>query len=224
MNRLFEIPLNNSGVTEFNLINFLSVYLTQLLNSQSPYGNQTSQNFFKALLTLPPIWFQANGDSNNTQQVSNIPLPGLPSELYVVANLAKSETRIVISQWTVIIFVILGVGVYAWSIALLGWGMGIQGPRIGPFRLVDFASRVASAGMAEASLAHAISKAAGASDVRLNLEQLRLFLREQRLDQVDEMTNEGELETGEMTGASKTIGFSTKAAGYQKLKLHDMYR
>lgn len=119
---------------------------------------------------------------------------------------------------------ILGLGVYAWSIALMSWGMKIQGPNISLIPLADFASRLASAGMAEASPAHALSGAAGASEARMDLEVFRFFLREMSFDQGREVGHEMETKSGGATDrSSRTIGFSTKAKGYEKLKRHEIY-
>lgn len=73
---------------------------------------------------------------------------------------------------------------------------------------MDFASRVASAGMAEAYPAHALSGAAGSSEMRMDLKELRLFIIEMSFDQGQEFGHETEPESGGvMDRSSKTIGF-----------------
>ena len=97
--------------------------------------------------------------------------------------------------------------------------MRIQGPDISSFPLVDFASRVASAGMADGSTADALSRTATGSDLRAHLQNLRLFLRELDFDQEDEFERQAEAGSGGLTQASnKTIGLSARAEGYARLK------
>jgi len=120
---------------------------------------------------------------------------------------------------------VLGLGLYAWSITVMGWGMRIQGPYISSFPLVDFASRVASVGMADGSPADALSRTAAGSNVRVHLQGLRLFLREVGFDHVDAFERQAEDASGGLTETgNKTIGFSTKPDRYARLKLHEIYR
>ncbi len=105
--------------------------------------------YLQSILTIPVLWFEPNDLNYNKQDVENIPTPNLPPELYVTGKFAQSVNRILISQWTVVLFMLISIGIFVWSVGWLAWAMTIQGPRIGPFPLVDFASRIASAGTGE---------------------------------------------------------------------------
>jgi hypothetical protein len=140
------------------------------------------QNFgglylLRSILALVLVSFNVNSFWNsinaNVFQIT-------PADLHVTGTYATSVNRVMIDKWTVIIFVLLGVGIFAWCITWLIWTQSIQGPRIGPFPLLDFASKIASAGSMEDSSVELIGSVAVAeqSEVREQLENVRLYFGE----------------------------------------------
>jgi len=107
-------------------------------------------------VTVPRDWFSANGRYNNTT-----PIPNLPSNLYVAVSLAKSQLRLFISPWTVICYMSMRLGIVAWCTMCLIWAMGIRGPPISPFPLINFGSRVTSGARGTRSPARIFAEIAG---------------------------------------------------------------
>jgi hypothetical protein len=152
---------------------------------------------------------------------ADTPTPDLPAYLYVTASLAKSNNRIVIAQWTVISFMVLGLGIYIWCLAWLSWAMTIQGPNISQFPIMDFASRIVSGGMAEDSLVPILAPLTNASAFRRNLEGVRIFLGD-IWPRGGSSEDNGPRVPG--LGAPRgKIGFSTESAARQRLRKGVIY-
>lgn len=160
LNRFFAST--EADTTTQDLIRWVTTYLSSYLTTPSPTELLAAVNFLRELLTVPLLWFQAN-DLNGALVATSVdvPTPGLPFDLYVTAGFARSERRIVIAQWTMIVFASVGVAVYAWCISFLCWAMrvDIQGPKVGSYPLLNFASRITT-GMLDRSLAE-VDKSGG---------------------------------------------------------------
>jgi hypothetical protein len=150
LDRFFVDPplAANQTTTTLGVISWVIAYANTL--SVSPVGIADAKEVLRALLTIPMLWFQPNLLGNSTLSTTSRPFdrprPDLPSKLYVTANLAPFQSRIIIAKWAVIVFTVLGSVLYLWGIAFLMWGIRIQGPKIGPFPLLEFAARVAAGG------------------------------------------------------------------------------
>jgi hypothetical protein len=207
LDRFFNVPdeSGNQSTTTQDFIRWVNTYLNAYLLTASPGELLDTQNFLRSLLTLPLIWFQSNSESNVVAPHSDSLTSNLPSNLYVTASLSQSESRIVISRWTTIVFMSVGLVVYAWCIAWLAWTMTIQGPNISFFPLLDFASRVASS---ESLLGEDFARLASTSrnsDIKEQLQDVKIYLRVTRRDPgVAQAGSDGEV---------SRIGFSTSVAG-----------
>jgi hypothetical protein len=139
MDKFFDVG-GNPGLLTYTWAYFANTNLTST-------SLITPEIYLRGLLTLPLLWFQANGLSDTTiTRPSVTVIPNLPSELYVTGSLAKSQGRIILRQWTVVVYLLLSLGVYIWCLAGLVWAMFRQGPNNSPFPLVDFASRICFSG------------------------------------------------------------------------------
>jgi hypothetical protein len=210
LDRFFNVPdeSGNQSTTTQDFIRWVNTYINAYLLTTSAGELLDTENFLRSLLTLPLLWFQANGESNTLAPHSDSLTPNLPSNLYVTASLSESQSRIVIAQWTTIVFMSIGLAIYAWCIAWLTWAMKIQGPNISFFPLLDFASRVASS---ESPLGEDFARLASTSqnsDIKEQLQDVRIYLRVTRRGSVDPQARSDE-------GLAK-IGFSTSAAGRLK--------
>ena len=209
----FFSPANSSiRIPELSLIDNLINHL-YFDSEVSIFAGTT---YLQSILTLPVLWFNPNSLNYNKETIENIPTPNLPPELYVTGKFAQSVNRILISQWTVVLFMLISIGIFVWSVGWLAWAMTIQGPRIGPFPLVDFASRIASAGIGENSGVNVIGRVAAAerSAIRKRLERERLFLGE---------ISGGQYGIQRMRSQGGKIGFSTSGTEVQELLPGKMY-
>jgi hypothetical protein len=97
---------------------------------------------FRALLALPIILFEVNGNNRDFATNPDQLAAGLPSELYVTVDLTKSSTRPIIPLWTAIVYTTIAMLLYIWSMGCLFSTLFIVSPPSSPFEAVDFASRV----------------------------------------------------------------------------------
>src|SRR5271170_1984680 len=109
LDRFFgDAPLApNQTSTTLSLLNYVWVLVRRLQTFTEISGGDV---FLRSLLTVPLLWFQPNflgGNISTTPIPSDIPRAGLPSELYTTAHWEKSNARVVISLWTVIVFLAL---------------------------------------------------------------------------------------------------------------------
>ena len=160
-----------------DFVDWVWSYANQYVMYGSLYG---AEDFFRSMVTIPLLWSQVNGPFNSTF-ATKIPGPysGFPSDLYTTGQLARSENRIVIAKWTVIVYTILGSWMYLWCIMFLFWTMRIQGPRMSPWPLIDFGARLASGAVTEQSPSQSFAGVALAKqfEIRKQLEDRRVFLR-----------------------------------------------
>ena len=166
----------------YTIIDDFVSWVWSYVNQYVMYGSLGgAEDFFRSLITIPLIWAQANGMNYSNSSTTKIdsPLPGLPSNLYTTAILAEGESRVVIARWTVIVFTVLSSLIFLWCILLLVWAMRTQGPRMSPWPLIDFGSRIATGVITESSTAECFSSLSLArrSEIRKRLQGYRLFLR-----------------------------------------------
>lgn len=91
-------------------------------------------NYLRTILTspllmfhinAPLLMFHINGYANIFFDVpKNSTAIGFPSELYTTATYADSVGTIMISKWTVIIYLAIGASVYLWCAAVKGLSAG----------------------------------------------------------------------------------------------------
>ena len=152
----FFAPVSSSdSVVELSLTDTLINYLYFDNYKPSVFGGTY---YFQSILTWPVISFQVNDMNYNKPDIYDVPIPDLPNELYVTGQFAQSVNRIFISKWTVVIFMLIGGGIYIWCLAWLAWAMAIDNPGFGHFPIIDFASRIASAGVNENSAVNVIRR------------------------------------------------------------------
>ena len=206
LDRFFgDAPLApNQTSTTLSLLNYV---FNQVLPLQSPTRSSDGVLLLRSLLTVPVLWFQPNfmgGNISTTPIPTDIPRAGLPSELYTTAHWEKSNDRVVISLWTVIVFLALGTVIYVWCLALMTWAMSLQGPELSKFPLVDFASRIAAGRDLAKSPVDEIALAASGSGLKEKLQDVRLYLGDLTEQDVrDEIDSEGR------SLKDRKIGFST---------------
>ena len=135
---------SNSGPLDTNtttaaLMLFLSSYFVTA--SETPSG-VLATSYLRSLLALPLLLFQASWFNLNLKSSPDQPATGLPSELYVSADLARFGTRAYIPPWTVILYIIISLSAYIWAVGGLVFSALVQWPPASPFELIDFVSRV----------------------------------------------------------------------------------
>jgi len=112
LNTLFSSgPLTPAQVAAegFTIVDDFVDWVWSYANQYVTYGSLGGvEDFFRSLITMPLLWSQVNGLNFTLTAKLDGPVPGLPSNLYSTAVLAKSESRIVIARWTVIVFTALG--------------------------------------------------------------------------------------------------------------------
>jgi len=206
----------NQTTTTLALMAFL--WSNMVTSENTTAGLASSVTLLRSLVTVPLLWFQANYLSSGIIPLitADAPAPNLPEYLYSTANIAKSNNRIVIAQWTVISFMALGMGIYIWCLAWLSWATSIQGPNISQFPVMDFASRIVSGGMAEDSVAATIAPLARTSEFRKNLEGVRVFLGEVWHEDSSGEANEPGVAGGGAAGGE--VRSSTESGERQKVK------
>ena len=209
LNRFFS----NGSSTTTTLTSFAAIYFANDLVGSTPYLI-TPQIFLRALLTLPLQWFQANLLSNTTVvQSSTSVIPNLPSELYVQGTLSQSGSRILIAKWTVIAYMVVGLGVYGWCVGCLVWAMFRQGPNISSFPLVDFAARIASTEGTLGSILATFGRLASAEGLRKQLEGMKVYFGELMTERINE-------DDDDLVGK---IGFLEEKKHVQKLMKNKLY-
>lgn len=128
----------------------------------------------------------------------------LPPELYTTADIALVVGRIVIDEWTVIVYLAMALAIYFWCVAWLSWTVTIQKPSTTRFPLIDFASKAVAKRFTDGSLATILAEINSGDNesVKQKLSNTVVYIGD-----VDNNT------VGERTGSSKKeigkIGFST---------------
>jgi len=118
-----------------NSLSWINLILGQLAGQGG--GTPDLETFLRKFLTWPIVWFQAN--TGPVEGSLQIPLDGLPRNLYVTAAIAQNKSRSQISFWTAVVFTSVAGGVILWCIAALVWSMKTPVPEHSPFPLMDFA-------------------------------------------------------------------------------------
>jgi hypothetical protein len=203
LNRFFgDAPLApNQTSTTLSLVTYVWSLVRQV---QAPTETTDGELYLRSLLTLPILWFQPNayGDTIPTSIPTNVSRSDVPPDLLTTAHLEKSNARVVISLWTVIVFLSVGTILFVWCITLMAWAMSVQGPEISHFPLLDFASRIAAGKDLAESPVDQIAPAASGSGLKQKLQGVRLYLRDLPGEEVRE-------EAKSLSLRARKIGFST---------------
>lgn len=177
LNRFFGDPplAPNQTSTTLSLVTYVWSLVREV---QAPTETTNGELYLRSLLTIPLLWFQPNayGATIPISIPTNVSRSDVPPELLTTAHLEKSNARVVISLWTVIVFLSVGMILYVWCITLMAWAMSVQGPKISHFPLVDFASRIAAGKDLVKSPVDQLAPAASGSGLKQKLQGVRLYL------------------------------------------------
>ena len=184
--RIFDLFFSN--FTQ-DIPNYTFPSLLDNLILQLHFGDETtvfsSTYYLQSILTLPIILFQSNGVIKG-QCMDYSSAPNLSPQMHTTGQFTQSVNRIVLAEWTVVVFTFFAVLIYVWCLGCLSWAMTIQGPKISTFALIDFASRISSAGNYQDSMVPIMASVAhgSMSIIRESLQTVHLFFgeitREQR--------------------------------------------
>jgi hypothetical protein len=184
----------NSGLVDLLAADFAD--LTNVPHQDGALGSATLPSadaypLFWAILTLPPLLFQANWLN---------PYPVATSQLEPVSvDILDAMIRAVIPQWTFILYLIASLAVYFWCVGGMCFALHVQGAPSTPFEVIDFASRIAS-NRGNNSLSKLLEETCdgNTNTIREKLEDKNLFLR-----------NVGSSENGEEGKTGAKIGFAS---------------
>jgi len=173
---------------------FINYFVQGLQDSTNNNGDEASRRSrMVSLITLPLLLFNANGLNLYLISDPTMPSPNLPDELYTTADWATIVPRVVLSLWTIVVYLLIGVAILAFCTVSLGWSMTIQRPQITRFPLIDFLARALSKGFTERSLATVLVEltAGESGTLRRRLLKTKVFLGDTKPVRYEEVGKEG---------------------------------
>jgi hypothetical protein len=177
-------PLNTSEVVDpaiYDFIGWTNNYFYDYLAINNGSGILAATDLFRALLTVPFLWFQPNGFAPNvTVGFPSAIKYGLPASLTVTANLAKGKSHISLAPWTAYTYIAVSSVLFFFLTGAVA--LSIRSPTVNTsnFSLLDFSSHVLAGGIGTNSLGRKLLPLAvfeSRKDIKESFKYTRVFLR-----------------------------------------------
>jgi hypothetical protein len=163
--RIFGLATNGNTTTD-SASGVLTSFLSNILNGN--LDENIYNDYLRSILTMPLLLFQPNSGLNlHATFRANSIASGLPSELYTTVDYANPVGRIIVSKWTILVYMTIAVSIYICCIAWLSWAMTLQKPRNSQFPLIDFAARALSKGSGDNTLAKVLVETTNGDDATI---------------------------------------------------------
>jgi hypothetical protein len=121
-------------------------------------------DYLRALMTFPLLYFQETWGSPTSPQYNDTAVvQGLLPDMYIWVEFSESQTRVVIPDWTIILYIVMLLGVYIWCVGCLVLSLFIRGPPTTPHEVLDFATMVSGCRAVDATAIEVLGRVGPAS-------------------------------------------------------------